>query len=472
MVVALEIFAALLVHAVSWLAAGHALLTKHDPRSALGWTVAILFLPLVGPLLYACFGISRAESRANRNMRLQARQEVEAAYFPSACIPTEPVPRHILRTEYIGRVLTRQNVCEGNSIQPLYNGDQAYPAMLQAIYAAKKHVFLCTYIFNAGRVASAFEEAMVRAAARGVDVRLLVDGVGMYYSWRKSWKKLSRHGVRTAVFLPLRLFPPNLGINLRDHRKILVCDNTGFTGGMNIADTNLAIEKGLRVQDVHFQCNGPIVEYLRRAFWLDWGFCTGEYFALLSPATDVTATGKSRCRMIMDGPGAGNTLEDLYCGVINAARKCVRIMTPYFLPSHALLAALRSAAQRGVDVRVILPGKNNLAYVHWAQFRLLPTLLKAGVRVWLQPGPFAHSKLFAVDGYYSQIGSANLDARSLRLNFEMNMEVFDAAFHDCLAAHMDRAISVGSEITLVDLRRQALPVQLRNAACWLFSPYL
>lgn len=466
-----EILVLLAVYALSWVAACHALLTKHDPRSALGWTVTVLFLPLVGAVLYACFGISRAESRASRIMRRQARLEPPYAHPPFERIPPEKLPENILCTEHIGRVLSRQHVCGGNDLRPLRNGDEAYPAMLQAIDAAREYVFLSTYIFNAGRAAGAFAQSLARAASRGADVRLLVDGVGMLYSRHKPWKKLERHGVRTAVFLPLRLFPPQVGINLRNHRKILVCDGTGFTGGMNIADDNLSAGRDLRVQDMHFQCRGPVVDQLRRAFLLDWGFCTGEYTPL--PPATALPQGASRCRVIMDGPGAGgNTLEDIYCGVINSARKCIRVMTPYFLPSHALVAALRSAAHRGVDVRVILPEKNNLIYVHWAQFRILPVLLDAGVRVWLQPAPFAHSKLLAVDGHYSQIGSANLDGRSLRLNFELNMEVFGASFHDILAAHMDHAVSVGREVTSIDLARQNLAVRLRNAGCWIFSPYL
>ena len=119
----------------------------------------------------------------------------------------------------------------------------------------------------------------------------------------------------------------------------------------------------------------------------------------------------------------------------------------------------------------MLPAKNNLFYVHWATFRLLPTLLEAGVRVWYQPPPFAHTKLLAVDGYYSQIGSSNWDARGLRLNFELNMEIFDAKAHDAIAAHIDAAINRGTECTTHDLRRFPLR-RLRNAACWIFSPYL
>ena len=466
-----ETLGILAVHIVSWVAVCHALLTKHDPRAALGWTVTALLLPLVGPILYACFGISRAESRASRIMRRQQPLEPDYAHPPFSKVPPENVPDSIARMEHIGRVLTEQHLSSGNAVTPLCNGDQAYPAMLEAIEQARDHVFLCTYIFNAGKVATAFGEALTRAAERGVDVRLLVDGIGMLYSLRKPWKKLAAHGVQVAMFLPPRLFPPNFSINLRNHRKMLVCDSVAFTGGMNIADDNLAEGKTRYVQDVHFRCEGPIVDQLRRAFLLNWGFCTNNYTAL--PPTTTLPRGESRCRIIMDGPGSeADILNDIYCAIINAARRSVRIMTPYFLPSHGLVSALRSAGQRGVNVRIVLPAKNNLFYVHWAQYRLLPTLLEAGVCVWYQQPPFAHTKLLAVDGYYAQIGSANLDARSLRLNFELNMEVFDPDLHDQIASHIDRAIMTGKEITQTDLAALPLIYKLRNAACWIFSPYL
>ena len=240
---------------------------------------------------------------------------------------------------------------------------------------------------------------------------------------------------------------------------------------MNIADGNLESAGPHRIQDMHFRCEGPVVSQLRHAFQLNWNFCTDEYVPL-PPLPDAEA-GPSRCRVIVDGPGNdADVLNDLICGAINVARERVRIMTPYFLPSHDLMAALRSAGQRGVDVRVVLPQKNNLPYMNWATCRLLPGLLAAGVRVWFQPPPFAHTKLLAVDDFYTQVGSANLDARSLRLNFELNMEVFDAAFQARIVEFIDATIGRSRELVHDELVAAPLAVRLRNAACWLFSPYL
>ncbi|MDR2573644.1 MAG: phospholipase D-like domain-containing protein [Desulfovibrio sp.] len=468
----LETLIFLAVQVLSWAAVCHALLTKRDPRSALSWTVISLFLPVLGPMFYILFGISRAESRANRLMRRLAAAEPEYAHPPFPQEPPEQIPPHLLEMELPGRYLTSRHLCGGNDIIPLYNGDAAYPAMLDAVNHAQDHVYLASYIFKSGKICEAFIEAMSKAVGRGADVRVLIDGIGAFYSPSKPWKRMAGQGVHVEFFLPPRLFPPNFGINLRNHRKILICDNTAFTGGINIADHNCLCEYPKNgIQDVHFRCQGPIVQDLRRAFLLNWGFSTGKYDPLESDKTPVA--GSSRCRLVMDGPGSHiEILNELFCGAISAAKGIIRIMTPYFLPSHDIMAALRSAARRGIEVWIVLPGKNNLPYMHWAMLRLLPTLLQAGVRIWLQPPPFAHSKLMTIDGNYSQIGSANLDARSLHLNFELNMEVFDTRLHDRLAEHIDTAIAKGREITLKEIEAQPLPVKLRNAACWIFSPYL
>lgn len=469
-----HILLGLAVHSLSWVAAGHALLTKHDPRSALGWTACVMLLPLVGPLLYALFGISRAQSRAEKILRREAIHD-PALPLPPATPPggEDPLPEkdEAITLARTGKRLTSTPLCGGNAVLPLHNGDEAYPAMLEAIHKARSHVFLATYIFNAGRAGHSFVEALTAAHDRGVDVRVLVDGVGALYSWHKPWKVLARRGVATARFLPPSLLPPSMSINLRNHRKVLVCDAVGFTGGMNISDGNLAKAGKRAIQDMHFRCEGPVVSRLRHAFLLHWGFCTGEYKA--PPPMPDTEDGTCRCRVVVDGPGNdADVINDLICGAINLARSRVRIMTPYFLPSHPLMAALRSAGQRGVDVRVVLPARNNLPYMNWAACRLLPGLLDAGVRVWFQPPPFAHTKLLAVDDFYTQVGSANLDARSLRLNFELNMEVYDPVFVAGIVDFIDTTIGKSRELTLTELRAEPLAVKLRNAACWIFSPYL
>ncbi len=464
--------ALLLGHLAGWLCSGHALLTKTDPRAALGWSAVALLVPLLGPLLYLLFGISRARSRAAAIMRERAsRLPAYAAPPPPGAGGDAPLPLH--QMERLGRPLTGARLFAGNSVEPLRNGDEAYPAMLAAMEAARERVYLESYIFNEGVWPSRFQRALVRASARGCDVRLLVDGVGALYARGSRLESLRERGVRLARFLPPRLLPPNFMINLRDHRKILVCDGEAFTGGMNIGDHHVLALSGERgVQDLHFRARGPVAAEYLRLFLLDWGFATGDYDERL-PALDPTPRGPCFCRPVVDGPeGPVNALNDLVAGVVSSARSVVRMVTPYFLPTREIASALRSAAHRGVDVKVVLPERNNLPFVHWAAERVLPGLLQAGVRFYYQPPPFAHTKLLCVDGCYCQIGSANMDSRSLRLNFELNTEIFDLDFCGAMTAHADSLAARGREIAAEELEARPLARRLLSSACWLFSPYL
>ncbi len=464
-----------LIHLLSWLTVGHILLNKSNPRAALGWCVAALFLPLIGTILYYVFGIARAESRAVKLMRNAGYTAASLEYGPlepRGCqIDREYINKKYFDFACIGEKLSRRSLVGGNAISPLINGDEAYPQMLNAIEKAKNHVYLTTYIFNAGDTATAFCKALSEAANRGVDVRVIVDGLGArLYSLSKPWQKLRQKNVKVAEFLPPRIYPPNFAINLRNHRKVLVADNVGFTGGMNISDNHLKSHAKFSVQDVHFMCFGPIVAQLHEAFLLDWGFCTNDYSTgkmLEEQCGDVL------CRMILDGPGSGrDPLHEILYTIMGAARKSICLITPYFLPTHEVVGALKSAAVRGLDVRVILPAKNNLFYVHWASQHLLPVLLESGVRIFYQPAPFAHTKLLMIDGYYTQIGSANLDARSLRLNFELNIECFDSALTRKMENYFDYKQLKSREYFLSEHQNIKLPKRLLNAACWLFSPYL
>ncbi len=476
-----EILALILIHALSWVTVVHALLRKRNPRSALGWAVVALFLPLVGSLAYFAFGIGRSESRAAKLMRAAKLEAItHQDYLHGGTSPDHP-PGHVsdefFNKKYspfarIGLQLTGRTLSAGNTVTPLFNGDEAYPQMLRAIYNAEKHIYLTTYIFNAGSAAKGFCDALQNAAMRGVDVRVIVDGLGArLYSFSWPWKELTKHGVKVAEFLPPRMYPPNFAINLRNHRKVLVADGVGFTGGMNISDNHVKAHEKFSVQDVHFMCKGPVVAQLREAFLLDWGFCTHDYSTVNH--SQEYMCGKALCRMVLDGPGSGqDPLHELIYGIVSASNQTVRIMTPYFLPTREVMGALKAASARGVDVRVILPAKNNLIFVHWASKQLLQTLLESDVRIFYQPAPFAHTKLFMVDGFYTQIGSANLDARSLRLNFELNVECFDKTLAKKMETYFDDVQTISQEYSLDEHKKITTLAHLRNSACWLFSPYL
>lgn len=454
----------------------HALLHKKDSQSALAWVTCIMLLPFLGSLAYSLFGISRADSLAGRLLAEAARRQDSSDRILDRKLDRENDSE--LSPEWealkVGRALTGRPMMHGSRLELLKNGEEAYPAMLEAIGQARRMVCLSTYIFKGDATGRAFAEALGSAAERGVDVRLIVDGLGgMIYSLHKPWRKLRERGVKIRMFLPPRLFPPMMAVNLRTHRKILACDGTvAFTGGMNIGDHHLVTlpRKG-RVQDIHFRCTGPVAARLQEAFLMDWAFVS----KIPTPPSGLCPeeTGNSHCRLVFDGLGRDKeSIHELLCGVISSARHRVTIFTPYFIPPRELSGAMVAAVQRGVRVDLVLPEKNNLFYVHHASRRFQARLVQKGIRIWYQPPPFAHTKLLLVDDWYALFGSANLDPRSLFLNFELNVEAADPVFQKELSLYADEVISRSRRMKRSDYETSSLSSKLFDALCWLLSPYI
>jgi cardiolipin synthase len=301
---------------------------------------------------------------------------------------------------------------------------------------------------------------------------VLLDGVGEWYSRRHASALFHGTQVRFARFLPPRLWPPTINVNLRNHRKILVVDGRdAFTGGINIRDRYLDASSDARIIDSHFRVKGPVLAQIETVFLRDWQFATGH--ATGTQRRVPHPAGDAVCRAVADGPDAQlDRLTALITGAIGSARQRVAIMTPYFVPPRELVAPLQAAALAGVDVAVILPARNNLPYVHRAARHMLWELLERGVHVYYQPPPFVHSKIFYVDEDYAQIGSANFDARSLRLNFEMNIEVYERETVTRLAEHFEAVRARSREVTLAEVDGRRLVTKAVDGVAWLFSPYL
>ncbi len=451
-------------------AAGHALLNKRDPRAALGWISASVALPLIGPVLYFFFGINRIRMRARALPGLDGphirRQSTDSS--------KTGLPVEFSELAGIADAVSSFDLVAGNNVEVLHNGEQAYPAMLREIDAAHHHVFLSTYIFETNRTGREFIDALARAAERGVDTRVLIDGIGELYSRPRAGKLLAARGVKVARFLPPRTLLPEVHVNLRNHRKVLLADGrVAFTGGMNIGGRHVAgrTDNPDRVIDANFRITGPVIRQLQQVFLDDWAFVTGQAPGHFT--SDDRETGSARCRTIIEGPNEDvDKLLAVLVGAVSAARRQVAIMTPYFIPPRELVGALQAAALRGVAVTVFLPAKNNLPLVHWASRNMLWEVLQRGVRVYEQPPPFVHTKLFLVDGHYVQVGSANMDPRSLRLNFEMVVEVYDREFAAIIEGHFDAVRQRSREITLEEVDGRPLPVRVRDGMAWLMTPYL
>ncbi|MDE3054613.1 MAG: cardiolipin synthase [Gemmatimonadota bacterium] len=469
-----------IVHVV--LAAGattHIVLTKDDVRAATGWVGLVWLTPVLGSALYVFLGVNRIRRRAGQLRRDRAMAGLSPTgshALPQRGVEPALVPEGLRAMAALGGRVTGAPLTGGNDVEPLVDGDAAYPAMLAAIAGARRTVALATYIFDRGTVADRFVAALAAAVQRGVEVRVLIDGVGARYSRPPIVRALRQHGITVHEFLRSAFPFSHPYFNLRNHRKLMVVDGAvGFCGGLNIRDgCLLSLDPASPTQDVHFRFRGPVVRQMTSAFAFDWQFSSGEALAedLWQPPPQPDA-GSVLARGIPDGPDEDfEALLFTLLGAIAQARSRIRIVTPYFLPDKQLVDALKVAALRGVDVEILLPSRGNLRTVQWAQTAQLGHVLRGGCKVCLTPPPFDHSKLFTVDGQWALVGSANWDPRSLRLNFEYCVECYDSAFAARVDALIDAKRQRARPWTLGDQRRRALPLKLRDGLVWLAQPYL
>jgi len=471
-----RIFIFLAMAAMTCAAAGHALVTKRDPKGAMGWIALSLVVPVAGPCLYFLFGVNRVETRARKMSASTHRfSHSQNGEYPEAIVENGcSLPAVYDELVRISNTVTRRPLIAGNAFEILHNGEEAYPAMMAAIDAAEHTVYLSSYIFDMDDMGREVTAALERAHHRGVSVRVLVDGIGEFRRFSRASKFFESRGIPVARFIPPRIFPPQLYINLRNHRKILAVDGrVGFTGGMNISMRHMVTDERNRsvVSDMHFLVRGPVIRQMERVFRDDWAFATGEDLA--ATRGESIHVGTSVSRTIVEGPDEDlDKLFMILVGAVSAARRSVTIMTPYFMPPRGLLAALQAASLKGISVTVVLPSVSDLPFINWATRNMLWELLERGVAVYYQPPPFVHTKLFIVDRHYAQIGSANIDQRSLRLNFEMNLEIYDASFTETISAFTDAAIARSRRISLEDVDGRSLPVRIRDGLSWLFTPYL
>ena len=481
----------LLLHLVLAPAAGaHVLLTKADVRAAVGWIGFVALLPVGGAAMYVLFGINRV---ARRGARIEAERPVLEAVAnpppetPSTEVPSGARPPPMSGLEAVGRRVGGTALVEGNSVEAFTNGTGAYPPMLRAIDEAERSVALASYIFQADRVGTRFVDALARARARGVHVRVILDSIGSGL-FSPAARRLERAGIPVVLFnRGVRPLSPAL-VNLRNHKKLLVVDGrTGFVGGLNVSADNErpgderpdnerpGVNRHPRaIRDTHFKVEGPVVRHLATSFAADLLFASGERLegARWWPALETRGT--VAARGVSSGPDATlGAVETLFAAAVTEARERVRIVTPYFLPDQSMVAFLRIAAMRGVRVEIVVPSRSPHPLVQRAMRAQMRFQRRDGLHFHEGAAPFDHSKLVTVDGRWCAFGSPNWDTRSLRLNFEFLLECHDAALTGAVDRLIDGKIARARLLDPVgDLGQVPLPARLADAGVRLFLPYI
>ena len=456
-------------------AAAHAVTNKRDPLSAVIWVLVSVGVPFLGAWLYWVAGINRMERKAWKRLRrsgehLPTRQSLNAREtFDQVAVA------HLTGFRAIADQVTRLPLVSGNALRPLHNGEEVYPRMLAAIRAAERSITMSSYIFDWDDVGREFIEALGVAARRGVSVHVLLDGVGALGSLSRVGRELRKNGVQVTAFFPLKFPLGRLRLNLRNHRKMLVIDGlTGFSGGMNISAKHLLQgNTPNRIEDIHFEITGPVVTELQHAFADDWNFATANVLGGSSYFPEIDDTGAALCRGISSGPD--EDFEKIYWIVLAAiadARESIWIATPYFIPTLPLIAVMSLAALRGVEVNLMLPEVVDYPFMRWAADAYLGQLLNHGVRVYRRPAHFVHTKLIIVDERWLLLGSANLDLRSFRLNFEFNVECYDTNLAGELSAWLQSLRATAQHVTMEEMAKRLQLCRLRDGLAKMCSPFL
>ncbi len=465
------------------------LLHKDRPVSAVLWLAILWAVPYAGAAAYLAFGVDRIrrggrERRAARALmirsaRLGPRLERHVLEAPAKAANRAPdrLGRHVLRGT--DPAVPGHRVLVGNRARLLVDGDEFYPALHRAIREARKTIHLQTFIFAPDHTGRELRDLLSERAADGLRVRLLYDRFGSARAhMARFFDPARRAGVQVRSISQANPLKGRFQINLRNHRKVVVVDGrTAFVGGINIADANVsACTDGRPIRDYHVRVDGPAVADIQLGFLEDWHFASREPpDDLLGPdcMPDLEREGEALVQVVPGGPeSSGKGLAEAVLAAIVAAEESIEITTPYFVPDAPIIGALRYAAHRRVAVRIVVPAHNNHWYMGFAARALYDPLLQAGARIYERRPPFMHAKALVVDGVYAMLGSANLDYRSLHLNFETNLEVVDPGFVSDVRRQVEVEIQASREITREAHAARSLPRRLLENICRLFEPVL
>ncbi len=397
------------------------------------WILLILFIPFIGAMLYFFFGVN-----LRRQKLFDLKKEMDYTQFDnfitrySKEAEQSILKRHDVTSTYLHliRLLTRVNsslITFNNKVRILNDGPETFEAIFKACEKAERYIHLQYYIFLDGELADRFVNLFERKIKKGVEVRLIYDALGSWDLSNRMINKFREVGVQIFPFMPVR-FGRLARVNYRNHRKILIVDGlVGFTGGINVDDKYIRDDDLLgHWTDTHLQIDGMSVNFLHFVFLSDWLFVTREN--LIKPAMFnlMDPIGDTPVQIVSSGPDADypNILQQ-YLYILYQAKEYVYIVNPYLVPDTALSLAIKTVALSGIDVRIIVPGNSESRMIHWTVQSFFSRFLNAGVKIYLFQEGFIHSKVVISDDAVCSIGTANLDIRSLELNFEVNAIIYN-----------------------------------------------
>lgn len=447
------------------------LLHGAKPSKSLAWLLAIFAIPMGGIILYLLLGRNR-----RKNKLVQLKRDL---------FKKLPKPNQFQVNTFEGKYRKLMTLfynsshfppIGNNELQLLKDGKTTFDVIFSALGQAQREIHIQYYIFEEGELADKLLLLFESKIAMGVKVRMIYDGIGSFSLSKAYLKKLEDMGVEVYPFLPFKFGRFFSSLNYRNHRKIIVVDGyTAFTGGINISDKYLKGDPGLgKWHDMHLKITGPAANHLNQVFMMDWYLVCQKLLnpfehpeGIPNPKTD------SLVQIVSGGPDDDfPALEQTYFSIINAAKKYVYITNPYIIPNQALIKALQTAALSGVDVRLLVSENADNRLVSWAVHSYFESFLKSGVKIYLFPDGFLHSKIVISDDAISSIGTANLDDRSFEQNYEVNAIVYEKEFAQTLKADFLKDSSTGKILTYDEYIKRPWSKKLKEGIGKIFSPLL
>lgn len=455
---------------------------RRNPTSTLLWIMVLTFLPGLGFILYLFIGqdLSKKKMFATkelddhyfRDIVLKQEDQMENQEYrykdPNYRVYEGLIKMHLMSAESF--------FTQNNKIDIYFEGQDKFTALIESINNAKSYIYLQYYILKSDGLGQRVIDALCNKAEEGLEVKVLTDGMGGRNLKKRDIKRLEESGAQVGIFFPPFLPYLSLRINYRNHRKICIIDGyESYVGGFNIGDEYLGLSKKFgHWKDAHLKIVGSAISSLQWRFFLDWRFATGEEInrcqSYIHTKDDL---GNSGVQIVSSGPDSKwPSVKDGYLKMISTAREKLYIETPYFIPDDSILEALRLAGLSDLDVRVMIPCKPDHPFVYWASLSYIGDLLRAGVRFFSYEKGFLHSKVLLMDDFVSSVGTANLDIRSFKLNFEVNAFVYDEEINLKLTEKFINDLDYCKEITLEEYEKQSRIVKIKESFSRLLSPIL
>lgn len=456
-------------------------LERKDASATWAWLMVLLFLPVAGFILYLIFGrrisgqhIFTWDTKSKLGVKFAVQEQLRALEDDTFHYKNKDLAEYkdlyYLHLRNDDAILTQDN-----SVDIFTDGREKFTALLRDMEEALDHIHLLYYILRHDRLGERMADVLIRKARQGVEVRVLFDDMGSRKISRKFLHRLRKAGVEIESFFPPKIPKVNFKINYRNHRKLAIIDGkTGYIGGFNIGDEYLGYNKKLGYwRDTHLRICGDAVAHMQTRFILDWNQASRNDIVYHERYYAYEKCGDVGVQIVSSGPDSDwEQIKNGYIKMIMSAKEYVYIQTPYFIPDDSLQDALRIAALSGIDVKVMIPNKPDHPFVYWATLSYIGDLLKAGAQVYIYQRGFLHAKTIIVDGKIVSVGTANIDVRSFRLNFEVNAFMYNQRLSERLLDAFKNDIAHSTQMTQKLYRERSIGVRFKESISRLISPIL